>query len=86
LEKVESEIGLGHEPVPFGEREFWVAGGESGAEVVLPGLDGVLCGVASMNVWWYQLEGYRVFCESSLHEVGAFVVEDVESWGESIVS
>ena len=44
---------MGHEPVPFGEREFGVAGCEPGAEVVLPGLDGALGCVASMDVWWY---------------------------------
>jgi hypothetical protein len=39
-----------------------------------------------MDVWWYQLEVYRVFGECLLHEVGAFAVKDVESWGKSVVS
>ena len=78
---------MGHESVPFvGEREFGVAGCEPSAEVVFPGLDGALGGVALMDAWWHQLEVDRVFGESLLHEVGTFVVEDVESWGESVVS
>jgi hypothetical protein len=34
IEQVESEIGLRHEPVPFGESNFGVAGCEPGAKVV----------------------------------------------------
>ncbi len=77
---------MGHESVPFSEREFGVAGCEPGAEVVFPGLDGALGGIALMDVWRYQLEVYRVFGECLLHEAGAFVVKDVESWGESVGS
>jgi hypothetical protein len=56
LEEVEGKIGLGHEPVPFGEREFGVASCEPGAEVVFSGLDGTFSGVAAMEVWWYELK------------------------------
>jgi hypothetical protein len=79
-------MGLGHEHVPFGEREFGVADCEPRTEVIFPVSDGALGGVAPMDVWWCLLEVYRVFRESLLHEVGTFVVKDVESWGKSVVS
>ncbi len=63
-----------HEPVPLGEREFWVAGCKAGAEVVLPGLDGALSGVSAVDMGWNELEIYRVFGEGLFHNVGAFVV------------
>jgi hypothetical protein len=47
---------LWHEPVPLGEREFWVAGCEPGTEVVLPGLDGTLRGVVAVDMRWHELE------------------------------
>jgi hypothetical protein len=62
--------------VPLGEREFWIAGCEPGAEVVLPGLDGALGGISAVGMGWHELEIYRVFGKGLFHSVGAFVVQD----------
>jgi hypothetical protein len=39
-----------------------------------------------VDVWRDQLEGYVVFGEGSFHFLGAFVVEDMEKWRETVVS
>lgn len=78
-QKVECEVSLRHEKVPFGEREFGVASGKARAEMVLPGLDRALGGVATMAVWGNALEVHIVFAESFLELVRALVVEDVET-------
>jgi hypothetical protein len=54
--------------------------------VVLPSLDGTLGGVSAVDIGWHELEIYRVFGEGLFHNVGAFVVQDVESWGKTVVS
>ena len=53
------------------------AGCKPGAEMVLPGLDGTLGGVAAVDMGWQELEIYRVFGEGLFHNVGAFVVQNV---------
>ena len=75
---------MGHEEVPFGKGELGVTGGEIGAEVVLPGLDGSFGCVASVAMRWESLEGNAIFLESLFEFVGAFSVEDVEFGGISV--
>ena len=69
---------MGHEKVSFGQGGFWVAGGETGAEVILPSLDGSFGCIASVALWWDLLEGDVIFPECFFEFVGAFIVEDVE--------
>jgi hypothetical protein len=44
-------------------QELGVAGGEIGAEVILPSLDGSFGCIASVAMWWDSLEGYVIFLE-----------------------
>ena len=57
---------MGHEEVPFGKWELGVAGGEAGAEMVLPGLDCAFGSIASVDMWWDALESDTVLFESLL--------------------
>jgi hypothetical protein len=68
---------LQHEPVSLGEREIWVTGCEPGTEVVLPGLDGALGGLAAVDMGWHELEIHQVFGEGLFHNLGALVVQIV---------
>jgi hypothetical protein len=83
--EIECDVGLGHEEVPFGKGELWITGGETGAEVVLPGLDCSFGGISSVDMWWDALEGDVVLFEGLLEFVGALlIVKDVEFWGKSV--
>ena len=75
---------MGHEEVPFGKGELGVTGGETGAEVVLPGLGGTFGCIVLVAMRWYSLEGNVVFLESLLEFIGAFIVENVEFGGISV--
>ncbi len=66
--------------------ECGVNAAQSSNEMILDSTDCALSGVASMDVWGYELEVDRVFLESLLHVVGALVVEDVKSWGKTVVA
>jgi hypothetical protein len=77
-EEIEGDVGLWHQEIPFGDREFGVTSGEARAKMIFPGLDSALGGVAAMDVRWYELEVDVVFFESSFYFIGAFVIEDVE--------
>ena len=59
-------------------QELGVAGGEIGAEVILPSLEGSFGCVASVAMWWYSLEGDMIFLICFFEFIGAFIVEDVE--------
>ena len=76
---------MGHEEAPFGKGELGVTGGETGAEVVLPGLNCAFGSIASVDMWWDALEGDVVLFEGLLEFVGALlIVKDVEFWGISV--
>jgi len=75
---------LGHEEAPFGKGELGVTGGETGAEVVLPGLNCAFGSIASVDMWWDALESDAVLLECLLEFVRALVVKDVEFWGISV--
>ena len=53
----------------FGKRELGVAGGEAGAEMVLPGLDCAFGSIALVDMWWDALESDTVLFESLLEFV-----------------
>jgi hypothetical protein len=75
---------LGHEEVPFGKEKLRVTGGETGAAVVLPGLNCAFGSIALVDMWWDALESDVVLLEGLLEFVGAFVVKDVEFWSISV--
>ena len=50
-QKVQGYLRLGHQDIPLSKGEFWVAGGETGAKVGFPGLDGVLDSIAAVDMW-----------------------------------
>ena len=51
MKKIERDVCLGHEEVPFGGKgELGVTGGETGAEVVLPGLNCAFGSIASVDM------------------------------------
>jgi hypothetical protein len=77
-EEIESDVGLGHEQIPFGEWEFGITGGEARAEKVFPSLDCALSGVATVAVRRHSLEIDLIFLEGLFEFIGAFIVEDVE--------
>ena len=85
MKKIERDVCLGHEEVPFGGKgELGVTGGETGAEVVLPGLNCAFGSIASVDMWWDALESDAVLLEGLLEFVGALKVKDVEFWGISV--
>ena len=51
--------------VPFSDYKIWITGGHTRYEAVIPGLDGLLGGIATMVVRSYMLEVYAVLGESS---------------------
>ena len=55
-----------HEEVPFSKWELGVTSGETGAEMVLPGLNGAFSSIASVDMWWDTLESNTVLFESLL--------------------
>ena len=63
-QEVESDVGVRHEKIPFGEWEFWVAGGQARAEVIFPVLDSSFSGVAAVAVRRNALEIDVVFFEA----------------------
>ena len=75
---------MGHEQVSFGKGKLGVTGGETGAEVVLPGLDCAFGSIVSVDMWWDALESDAVLLECQLEFVGALIVKDVEFWGISV--
>ena len=50
-DQVQGYFCLGHQEIPLVKGGFWVAGGDTGAKVVFPGLDGALEGVAVVDMW-----------------------------------
>ncbi len=85
-EEIECDVALQEEAVPFFDREGGVQAGDAGEEMVLPGLDGSFSGIAAMDVGWHEFELDLVFAEGFAEIFGAFIVQDVEAWGVSIVS
>ena len=71
---------MGHERIPFGDRELGIAGCKAGAEVVLPCLDVSFGGVAAMAVRRDSLEVNIASLEGLFELIGAFIVEDVQFW------
>ena len=75
---------MGHEEVPFGKGELGVTGGETGAEVVLPGLDYAFSSISSVDMWWDALESDAALLECLLEFVRALIVKDMDFWGISV--
>ena len=69
MKEIERDVCLRYEEVPFGKRGLGVAGGESGAEMVLPGLDCAFGSIASVDMWWDALESDTVLFKSLLEFV-----------------
>jgi hypothetical protein len=67
--EIERDVCLGHEEVPFGKWELGVTGGETGAEMVLLGLNCAFGSIALVNMWWDALENDTVLFESLLEFV-----------------
>ena len=84
-EEVESDHGLGNETIPFLREKVGVAGGESGAKMIFECVDRKFGGVAAVGVWGNKLEVNVLLAEGFLHGVGALVVEDVQSWGCTVL-
>ena len=53
-----------HEEVPFSKWELGVTSGETGAEMVLPGLNCSFGSIALVNMWRDTLESDTVLFES----------------------
>ena len=70
--------------VPFSDYKIWITGGHTRYEAVIPGLDGLLGGIATMVVRSYMLEVYAVLGESSFDIFWAFIVQNVEFRGISV--
>ena len=84
-QEIEGEFGLGDEQVP---EVLWEVGGNTGKngnEVGLEGPDGLLGGIAAMDVRRYKLVSCVVFlCDESLILGAGLVVKDLEVDGVAI--
>ncbi len=84
-EQIEGQCGLREETVPLGKRKLGVNGAEDRDKVIFEGTDCSFGGIDPMFVWWDPLEPDLVAEERVFEVLGAFVVEDVEFGGMTVV-
>jgi hypothetical protein len=77
-EEIQGGVTLGEEVIPCCQRKCRVRGSQTGDEVVLPGLDGPFCSIATMLVSRDTLEVNIVFAEGIFYIYGALVVKEVQ--------
>ena len=80
-ERVQCNIALGDEAVPFCHMELGTNSAEPGNQVVFVGPDCPLCRISSMDVGRDTLEGNIIFPERGLDVLCTLVINDMEVWG-----
>jgi hypothetical protein len=84
-EQVEGQSRLREETIPFAERELGVNGAEDGDKMVFEGANGTFSSIGTVFFGWDSLILDLVLHESILEVLRAFIVQDMEVGGMTLM-